>query len=384
MIGRRTVIAVTLAALSAIVSPVPGAGASSPPTQQQVHNAKQGVAALQSEIKREQAQLADLQKQVQVATEAFLQAQDQYDQISAQYLVVQQHLQETTARLAGITARLNQRAHEAFISGPGSSLDFILGSTSLADLSDRVEFIDVVAQTDADLALQVQNAKAALEVQQAQLGSLRSQLKLAYLKKKAQEQQLQANLDQQQQLLNHINAKLAAARRHYNVVSKAYQRWLRAQARPAVGSGILRVCPVAEPRAFGDDFGAPRFSGGFHLHQGNDIIAPRDTPIYAPFDGTAAETPNVLGGLAVTVTGSLGYVYNAHLDHYSDASIGPVQTGDVIGYVGNTGDAQGGVTHDHFEWHPNVIPSDWPTSAYGYSVINGAVNPYPLLVNACL
>ncbi len=54
----------------------------------------------------------------------------------------------------------------------------------------------------------------------------------------------------------------------------------------------------------------------------------------------------------------------------------------MIGYVGDTGDAVG-TPHDHFEFHPNVMPSSWPTSAYGYSIIEDAVNPYPLLVAAC-
>jgi murein DD-endopeptidase MepM/ murein hydrolase activator NlpD len=85
----------------------------------------------------------------------------------------------------------------------------------------------------------------------------------------------------------------------------------------------------------------------------------------------------------VYVYGADGYVYNAHLDHYSDLSNGSVHAGDVIGYVGNTGDAQGGITHDHFEWHPNVIPSNWPESPYGYSVIGTAVNPYPILSQVC-
>ena len=39
--------------------------------------------------------------------------------------------------------------------------------------------------------------------------------------------------------------------------------------------------------------------------------------------------------------------------------------------------------HDHFEFHPNVMPSSWPVSSYGYSIIEDAVNPYPLLVAAC-
>ena len=77
-------------------------------------------------------------------------------------------------------------------------------------------------------------------------------------------------------------------------------------------------------------------------------------------------------------------MYNAHLDHYSANSDGPVQAGDVIGYVGDTGDAIG-TPHDHFEWHPDTVPSNWPASYYGYTVIPGtsAVNPYPILVDIC-
>lgn len=53
----------------------------------------------------------------------------------------------------------------------------------------------------------------------------------------------------------------------------------------------------------------------------------------------------------------------------------------MIGYVGATGDTS--TSHNHFEWHPSTIPSDWPASAYGYSVVGDAVNPYPMLVATC-
>ena len=111
-------------------------------------------------------------------------------------------------------------------------------------------------------------------------------------------------------------------------------------------------------------------------------MSPNGTPIVAPFDGYAHSDYNSLGGNVVFVSGAVGTVYNAHLSAYSSLSNGPVHAGDVIGYVGDTGDAPG-VFHDHFEFHPNVMPSSWPVSAYGYSIIEDAVNPYPLLVAAC-
>ncbi len=59
-----------------------------------------------------------------------------------------------------------------------------------------------------------------------------------------------------------------------------------------------------------------------------------------------------------------GYVYNAHLSAYG--KLGPVQTGDVIGYVGSTGNAT--APHNHFEWHPGD---------------GEAVDPYELLMTVC-
>lgn len=128
--------------------------------------------------------------------------------------------------------------------------------------------------------------------------------------------------------------------------------------------GVLRVCPVDQPMSYTNTWHAPRWSGGFHLHEGIDIFAPAGTPIRAPFDGVAVAADNPLGGIAVKVYGETGYVYNAHLSAYGQ--LGEVRAGDVIGYVGSTGNASG--PHDHFEYHPG----------------NGeAVNPFPFLNAVC-
>jgi murein DD-endopeptidase MepM/ murein hydrolase activator NlpD len=145
----------------------------------------------------------------------------------------------------------------------------------------------------------------------------------------------------------------------------------------------LGMCPVRGSVSFSDDFGAPRYLDGKydHPHAGNDILASLGSPIVAPFDGRAEASPNSLGGMAVKVFGPEGFVYNAHLSRYG--KLGPVQMGDVVGYVGNSGDAAGGPTHDHFEWHPSVMPQGWAQSPYGYSTIGDAVDPYPLLTQVC-
>src|SRR5437588_3041677 len=150
--------------------------------------------------------------------------------------------------------------------------------------------------------------------------------------------------------------------------------------------GPLYVCPVQGQFSVGDDFGAPRYTTNPpHPHAGNDIFAPEGTPIVAPFDGVAYAAPNSLGGNAVVVRGADGYVYNAHLSSYG--KMGAVHAGEIVGYVGNSGDAQGGATHDHFEWHPYAGPIIPWVSTYGFRTIDSgsppAVDPYPYLYEAC-
>ena len=105
--------------------------------------------------------------------------------------------------------------------------------------------------------------------------------------------------------------------------------------------GIFRACPVPGATIVHDNFGVmvrlPKVP--VHRHMGNDIMAPTGTPILAPFDGYASGSRSHLGGTSVRVEGDQGYVYNAHLVGYGE--LGWVETGDVIGYVGATGDATG-------------------------------------------
>lgn len=122
--------------------------------------------------------------------------------------------------------------------------------------------------------------------------------------------------------------------------------------------------PVASPRArFTDTWGAAR-SGG-RRHEGIDIFAPRGTPVLSTTDGVITRLgTNRLGGQIVGVLGpALEWHYYAHLDRFGDIREGGiVRAGDVLGYVGNTGNAQGTPPHLHYGVYRG-----------------GALNPYPRL-----
>ncbi|MCI0425678.1 MAG: peptidoglycan DD-metalloendopeptidase family protein [Actinobacteria bacterium] len=129
------------------------------------------------------------------------------------------------------------------------------------------------------------------------------------------------------------------------------------------------VCPVAGAVTFTDTWGAPRSGGRVHL--GVDMIAARGTPVVAIFEGTVLRLTNSsLGGLSVWLrSGNGDRFYYAHLDSYGDVVTGQtVSVGEVLGYVGTTGNAPSWLPHLHFEYHPG----------------GGApVNPYPLVRSVC-
>jgi murein DD-endopeptidase MepM/ murein hydrolase activator NlpD len=134
------------------------------------------------------------------------------------------------------------------------------------------------------------------------------------------------------------------------------------------------VFPVYGPSAYGDTFGAPRgdVSGGWH--HGDDIFAPLGAPILAVAAGTVFSVGwNDVGGWRLWLRDNVGNeFYYAHLSAYTSLAANGrhVRAGEVLGFVGNTGDAQGTPFHLHFEVHPVSM------LFLGY---DGAVNPTPYL-----
>jgi len=142
---------------------------------------------------------------------------------------------------------------------------------------------------------------------------------------------------------------------------------------PPAGSLLLPVSGI-QVNQLTDTFNQTR--DGARRHEALDIMAARGTPVLAASDGTVAKLfTSVPGGLTVyEFDPSQAYAYYyAHLDHYA-AGLAEGQVlhrGDVIGYVGSTGNASEDAPHLHFAIFLLGAEKQWWKGT--------PINPYPLL-----
>ncbi len=307
-----------------------------------LHETKERIRARNQRLKRNQRQMNQLATRI-VRTEAQLvKALRHKDNLGQDILTLE-------LQMLSLQAKLDQRIREAYMLG-GASVLYLLTATSAAEAAARISFLDEMNRRDAVLAAKVEETGERIARARSEFARTSYAIDLGLQRLAADRKALREKMAETRKLIARLNVQVEDIQVEISRI------------RP------FGVCPVDGPHAIGDGFGIwvkrPKNQGGNHIHQGNDIIAPMGTPIRAPFDGVAVNAANKIGGKAVKVYGEFGYVYNAHMSAYG--KLGEVEKGDVVGYVGATGNTS--ASHDHFEWHPN----------------NGkAVDPYDFLMLVC-
>ncbi|AOY61897.1 M23 family metallopeptidase [Xanthomonas citri pv. glycines] len=142
----------------------------------------------------------------------------------------------------------------------------------------------------------------------------------------------------------------------------------------APGSGLLIPVQGISASQLQDTFTDARSEG--RVHDAIDILAPTGTPVVAVADGTVEKLfTSDRGGLTVYQfePGGKYCYYYAHLERYADglAEKQSIKRGQVIGYVGSTGNANPAAPHLHFEIHRLGPEKQWWKG--------DALNPYPVL-----
>ena len=309
-------------------------------SKHELQEAKDKYRAQTRKIRALQRVMNRLATRISRAEQEILRIENRLDKLQRQVMKLQ-------VRAALLQAKLDERSREAYMSG-GVPVLYVLTATSAADAASRMSFLTEMNRRDAVLARKVRETTDRLAQIEAEVVRGRQIVELQKRSLEMDRKELQRKMEQSRRLVAKLSGRIEQIQIEISLM------------RP------LAVCPVGGPHAVSDNFGDPRPEpgGGFHWHQGDDIMAASGTPILAPFDGVASVSHSFLGGLGVYVHGEYGFVYNAHLSQLG--TLGPVEVGDVIGYVGSTGHSSG--PHDHFEWHPENGP---------------AVDPYEFLMLAC-
>lgn len=329
----------------------------------------------ESEVAALSGQAAELTGQIAAVTQAVQDAQTALDERQAAADTARAALDakqaEYDARLAACKEQL--RAMQRLDGGGGIWLltqakslyqlltfDTVLrqmnakNSAVLTELDAEAAALEQ-ARAEADTAVQqAAEAKAALESQQAALSATQSELEAALLA-------ANSALTQQQAAAQAQAAVTDAAKKAYEDATAALDAYVREQSRRYTTAdlhltSLVFRCPLdsygrittqfAEP----DPWGIP--------HRGTDFAAPGGTPIYAVANGvvSAARTMNSYGNCVQVSHGTAddGHRYDSLYAHMSSITVAEgtaVQKGDLLGYVGNTGNVYGagGGYHLHLE-----------------------------------
>jgi murein DD-endopeptidase MepM/ murein hydrolase activator NlpD len=277
------------------------------------------------------------------------------DRLQSEMAQLEADVATTEARVASITAELDAQRDKVealliaqYVQGAGP-LEAPQSLDGAAAAARGEVMLDAVTGRSRDAVERFRAASVDLAAGQAHLAALRTD---------------------QQARAQQLAAQQAAAAAEVEALAEALRRSQAGRAERARGVSSFAIsgewaCPVQGALSFTNDWGNAR-SGG-RTHKGTDMLSPRGTPVVAPVDGVARQRTGGLGGLSVYVDGADGnQYYLAHLSSY--AAAGTVSKGEVVGYVGNSGNAAGGPTHVHFQIHPNG---------------GSPVNPYPTLAQHC-
>jgi peptidoglycan LD-endopeptidase LytH len=341
---------------------------------------------------------AEVERARQEAEAAALQraaALDDLDAAVASYEAINSELQELTFRIGRLRSQLGvyednaivlrdqirHRAVESYMNG--DTRDPVARMFSPEEIQQSLIAREVLAiAVDSDAAAldtlvaataEMQRLREALDADTARVSQLRFEAEAVVARMNELFEEADEVSQAATQVLEVAQAELAEQRRR-----EAEEQRRRDEMRAALGAPPLGVpmwvtpgfiCPIAGPTWFHDTWGAPR-SGG-RTHKGTDMFSPQGTPLVAVGDGTIRKSYDVLGGFIVWLYADHGVNYfYAHLDSYpAGLSSGQrVSHGQVIGYVGDTGNPPPGAYHLHFGIYPGGIT---------------AVNPYPTVAATC-
>ncbi len=345
----------------------------------QIAGAKQKEGVLTTTIQTFSTRIDGIQGEIQATQQRLDRAQSSLDRQKNELLAVRDRLEAARDRLERLrselaTARrlLAARLVEIYKSDTPDALTVVMEADGFGDLLERTEFLERISDQDREITDRVRGLRDQAEDQAVELAELEEREQLAaerILRERDQiasaQNQLVSSRDQLASARADRRGALADVR---SGKRQALEDLASLEAEQARVQAALAGAPAPGPVQQGSgqliwpvsgsltgSFGEPRPG---HLHSGIDIAAPEGTPIRAADSGRvalAAWTGGYGNYTCIQHTASLSTCYG-HQSRLGTSAGASVQQGQVMGYVGNTGNSFG--SHLHFEVRINGSPVD--------------------------
>jgi murein DD-endopeptidase MepM/ murein hydrolase activator NlpD len=284
------------------------------------------------------------------------------EDIQADVRLARERVKETRSEISAIRDIAIDQAVDLYTSGGSAeALDALLNARSLTELNDRIEMLGVAAQKNTGALIRYGRLRARLEDQARDLFDKKSELDRQLEDKSDLNDRLSDKRTELSEDLRSLHAKLGHEKNREGHLEKAKhkikQRILSAQ----VGAELAALGvssegfiwplngPITSP--FGYRWG--------RMHTGWDIDGYTGQPIAAAKSGVVIYLGSGMSGYGNVVMidhgGGISTLY-AHMSGYATSSGASVRQGEIIGYVGCTGNCYG--DHLHFEVRVNGNPVD--------------------------
>jgi murein DD-endopeptidase MepM/ murein hydrolase activator NlpD len=317
------------------------------------------------------AKVADAQRAADAAAARYEEAIGRLEQLGADIEDRKARIAAGKKEAAELSVLAERRAVTAYVGRDTLTGSFLIEGGDPLDEVRRQKLLARTKEEEDDAVARLVALNADLAHDQRQLEVQRVEQERLVEQVEEEQVVVQAQLQEAQQAVELLEEQLRreeeAARARELAAAAAREASNRDNGRDYSGAYVTTgiVCPVQGAVSFIDSWGAPRHQGA---HQGVDLMAATGTPNVAVVSGDVTYKGGGTSGLGAYLHGDDGNLYYYfHLSAY-EGGARHVSQGEVIGFVGNTGDARYTAPHTHFEIHPGG---------------GAAVNPYPSVAAVC-
>ena len=340
--------------------------------KKELSNAKkkeQAAKALESELKEK---VTVVQSQISVLKGQIAEVQNSIGVKEQQITAKEQQITEKEAEIADQWGDFKQHMAAMQELRDGGSVAMLSAVNDLYELLTFNEVMQDISIKDTEILDNMKNAKEALESDKLTLESQRSELQSKKADLDAQNSQMRAKQNElnssvaaaqmsaaeAQQAQKDAQAAIESDEMNYEAVKKQIQKMIAAAAasKPTLSfTGF--ICPLKSYSRISSEYGWRKnpVTGVNKLHAGTDFAAPGGTPIYAAASGyvqVAGWSSGGYGNYVIIYHGKMsdGNQYSTLYGHMRSVATSAgkyVQQGEIIGYVGSTGNSTG--NHLHLE-----------------------------------